>query len=1226
MSKKKITNRLEKLFEQIKEAEAYIPAKRSTDETHPSVEQIKDVNVGSPAAVSTDKAGVSQSSRTMPAIDSRIKIKPGESETPSALSSAFRIDEQKWATLKIIDETAPRAWDSEEQMLVKQVADQLSLALDNARLFQETQKRAEELTVLNEMGRELSSLLDIHQIAEALYKYANRLMDTTNFFVALYDEQKEEISFPLVINDNTHVESPTRSLGQGLTDYVIRSKRTLFIPEDVAGQMKALGIKFISIGNSTPSQCWLGVPLLIGTRIIGVISVQSVGEPNLYSERHRDLLTAISSQAAITIQNARLFDQIRASEARFRDVAFVSADYLWECDTEWHYTYVSDRVIDVLGYKPEELLKKTDVKFTSAEETKRVIQYLEEEIARNGRVVDYENRARDKDGNEVVVLTSAVPILDESGKLIGYRGVDKNITEQKRSEEALARSEAELRALFSSMNDVVLVVDKETRYLRIAPTNPSRLYRPAEELLGQKMTDVLPPETHELFRESVRKALETGEIVSIDYPLDISGNVYWFNANLSKLTEDQVFWVARDITDRRKAEDVLRRQNEYLAVAAEIGRLVTSTLDLNVIFTRGVNLIRDGFGYYHAAIFTTEESGFNAILREASGEAGEEMKRQHHVLAVGSKSIVGTVTSNGQVYIANNTAIDPIHNFNPLLPETHAEAAIPLRVGTRIIGAIDIQATDVDAFIEADISVLQILADQIAVAIDNARSYDLAQQAVKEMREVDQLKSQFLANMSHELRTPLNSIIGFSRVILKGIDGPVSELQQQDLTAIYNSGQHLLGLINDILDVSKIEAGKMELALEEVNLGEMINSVMSTATGLVKDKPIKIKCQVPDDLPTVHADAIRIRQILINLLSNAAKFTEEGLIRVEASVKSGPAGHSEMMVSVSDTGPGISIKDQEKLFQPFSQVDASPTRKTGGTGLGLSISHHLVQLHGGRIGVHSTVGKGSTFYFTLPLYRGKAASKDLKSSKIILSIDDKPQVISLYERYLQPQGYQVVALADPSRARERAHQLKPYAITLDIMMPGYDGWQVITDLKSDPETRDIPVIICSIVEDEEKGYSLGATDYLVKPILEDDLLDALNRLNSDGSIKEILIIDDTTDDLRLISKMLSENKQYKPILAEGGKRGWEAITTRVPHAIILDLFMPDMDGFAILEKMRQSPQLRDIPVIVVSGVDLTPEQQQQLGDFGQRLLSKGSLSETELLTTLDRALKRINPR
>jgi CheY-like chemotaxis protein len=194
------------------------------------------------------------------------------------------------------------------------------------------------------------------------------------------------------------------------------------------------------------------------------------------------------------------------------------------------------------------------------------------------------------------------------------------------------------------------------------------------------------------------------------------------------------------------------------------------------------------------------------------------------------------------------------------------------------------------------------------------------------------------------------------------------------------------------------------------------------------------------------------------------------------------------------------------------------------------------------------------------------------------------------------------------------------------MMPGYDGWQVITDLKSDPETRDIPVIICSIVEDEEKGYSLGATDYLVKPILEDDLLDALNRLNSDGSIKEILIIDDTTDDLRLISKMLSENKQYKPILAEGGKRGWEAITTRVPHAIILDLFMPDMDGFAILEKMRQSPQLRDIPVIVVSGVDLTPEQQQQLGDFGQRLLSKGSLSETELLTTLDRALKRINPR
>ncbi len=362
--------------------------------------------------------------------------------------------------------------------------------------------------------------------------------------------------------------------------------------------------------------------------------------------------------------------------------------------------------------------------------------------------------------------------------------------------------------------------------------------------------------------------------------------------------------------------------------------------------------------------------------------------------------------------------------------------------------------------------------------------------------------------MSHELRTPLNSIIGFSRVILKGIDGPITDLQQQDLTAIYNSGQHLLGLINDVLDLAKIEAGKMELSFDEINMTDIITSVMSTASGLVKDKSIKLIRNIQGEIPAVRADAIRVRQVLLNLLSNAAKFTDEGEIVVDASVQPGPTGHAEILISVTDTGPGISPEDQEKLFQAFSQVDNSPTRKTGGTGLGLSISQQLIHMHGGRIGVHSALGKGSTFYFTLPLYRAEEAKVETSGVKVILAVDDDPQVTALYERYLQPQGYQVVTLLDPTRTKERARQIKPFAITLDIMMPGYDGWQVLNDLKGDPETRDIPVIICSIIEEQERGFSLGAADYLLKPILEEDLLSALNRLNGDGSIKEVLIVDD----------------------------------------------------------------------------------------------------------------------
>jgi signal transduction histidine kinase/DNA-binding response OmpR family regulator len=682
---------------------------------------------------------------------------------------------------------------------------------------------------------------------------------------------------------------------------------------------------------------------------------------------------------------------------------------------------------------------------------------------------------------------------------------------------------------------------------------------------------------------------------------------------------------ARLFEQTQSSEKTLRRQNEYLATSAEIGRLVTSTLDLEMLFNRTVNLIRERFGFSHAAIFTIDETGFNAVLKSATGRAGEEMLQRRHSLPVGSRSIVGSVSSSGNSMVVNNTAVDPIFRPNPLLPETRSEAAIPLRIGKRIVGVVDLQSQETDAFTTDDIAILMALADQVAVAIDNARSYELAQEAITEMRELDRLKSQFLANMSHELRTPLNSIIGFSRVIIKGIDGPVTDLQEQDLSAIYNSGQHLLRLINDILDLSKIDAGKMELAFDDVNVVELLQSVIPTLHGLLKDKPIKLEQNIESGIPIIRADAMRIRQVMLNLLSNAAKFTDEGTIAISAAVEARSSGQKEVVIRVKDTGSGIAPEDRSKLFQPFSQVDSSPTRKTGGTGLGLSISRRLVELHGGQIDVTSELGKGSTFYFTLPLPKdvdGQNRLEGRRDEKIILSIDDDPQVIGLYERFLQPQGYQVVALLDPAQAVERAKQLKPYAITLDVMMPGRDGWAVLEELKNNSDTRNIPVIVCSILEEDEKGFSLGASEYLVKPILEEDLLNALDRLDALGDIHDVLVIDDNENDLLLMERILQQG-EYNPILARGGTQGWEILSKKTPHAVILDLFMPEMDGFTILERLRTTPELKDIPIIVVTGVELTTEQQKQLADFGQSLLSKGSLTESELLASLDRALQRI---
>lgn len=683
--------------------------------------------------------------------------------------------------------------------------------------------------------------------------------------------------------------------------------------------------------------------------------------------------------------------------------------------------------------------------------------------------------------------------------------------------------------------------------------------------------------------------------------------------------------IAVSLERQRLLGEAQRRALE-LQTAAEIARDTISTLSLDTLLERIVNLLQTRFSFYHVAIFLIDDDGHNAVIREASGNAGAKMKADSYQFNIGSKTVVGKVCSTGNPVILSDVSNSDIFHPYPLLEDTKSEVGVPLKLSEKTIGVLDIQSITQNAFTSDDILVLQILADQIAIAIDNARSYELSQLAVEEMKEVDRMKSQFLANMSHELRTPLNSIIGFSRVIIKGIDGPINDLQQQDLNAIYNSGQHLLNLINDILDLSRLEAGKMELNFELINMGDLINSVMSTAVGLVKDKPIKLISTIEPDLPVVSADQTRIRQVLLNLISNATKFTEKGSITVEAKSSKSSTGQKEITINVTDTGNGIAVEDRPKLFQPFSQVDDSPTRKTGGSGLGLSICRSLIEMHGGNIGLGwSEIGKGSTFYFTLPLKEeNQKENDDIGTGKpIILAIDDDLQVLNLYRRYLGSSGYNVIPLSNPTHAVEQAELIKPFAITLDIMMPEMDGWQVLHALKNNPSTRDIPIIICSILEDDEKGFSLGAADYLVKPFLQDELMNAINRLNSEARIREILVVDDDSDDQRLMKKLLEETGVFHVTQALNGDEAINSIKDIRPDAIILDLFMPGMDGFALLEKLRTDPEFAHLPVLVLTGADLTPEQHQTLTRFGQQLLSKGYVRDTDILNALELNLKSI---
>ncbi len=677
---------------------------------------------------------------------------------------------------------------------------------------------------------------------------------------------------------------------------------------------------------------------------------------------------------------------------------------------------------------------------------------------------------------------------------------------------------------------------------------------------------------------------------------------------------------------RRLLEEAQRRALE-LQTAAEIARDTTSTLSFNLLLERIVNLLKERFEIYHCSIFLLNEDRSAAVVAESTGLAGQEMKARRHQLAVGSKSVIGSCTASGEIFLVNDVTENPNYYPNPLLPETRSEIGIPLKISGKVIGALDLQDSSANAFSEDEIKVFQILADQVAVAVENARAFEVSQEAVEEMRELDRVKNQFLANMSHELRTPLNSVIGFSRVILKGIDGPINETQEQDITAIYNSGMHLLNMINEILDMSKIEAGKMELQIEELNISDLINNVITNSMGLVKDKPLELIQKVPVNLPNVKADESRINQVLINLISNAVKFTEKGAITIEARQQQSLTQNWEIMVTVTDSGIGISPEDQPKLFQRFSQVDDSPTRKTGGTGLGLSICRSLIELHGGHIGLlKSEVGKGSTFYFTLPIdaQRSEPISEPtFPKDKVILSIDDDDQVIGLYERFLQPLGYQVIALSDPAQAVSKAREIQPFAITLDIMMPIVDGWQVLNELKKDEITRSIPVIICSILEEAEKGFSFGASDYLVKPFMQDELIKAIQKLDSQGDIQEIMVVDDDPADLRLLQKMLEESGKFTVVVANGGKPALTILQDYTPDAIILDLFMPDINGFELLQYFKENDRLHSVPVIILTGADLDARQKEYLDSFTHFLLSKGSMDEQSLLQSLKKTLESL---
>ncbi|HYH41186.1 MAG TPA: response regulator [Burkholderiales bacterium] len=712
---------------------------------------------------------------------------------------------------------------------------------------------------------------------------------------------------------------------------------------------------------------------------------------------------------------------------------------------------------------------------------------------------------------------------------------------------------------------------------------------------------------------------------------DAQGELRYLSVSGDPVFENGVFkgyrGIARDVTARQRAEQLLRLEHS-------VARCIAGTDAPADAMKTVLQAICETQGWECGRYFGWDEKSGAARMEQfwhvPSTGLQRFIEQSREIAYAPGNGLVGEVLASANpLWVTDISKDSRIRAGVARDAGMHGTILFPVTSDGKAIGVLSFHSSKVREPDERLLQAVRVIGSQVGQFIQRHASDTRS----IELEAISRHKSQFLANMSHELRTPMNAIIGVSEMLLEDAHDLDRDDEVEPLERILRAAKHLLALINDILDLSKIEAGKMELHPELFSIGPLVEDIAATVRPMAEKNGNEVHVECPPGAGSMIADTTRVRQALLNLASNAVKFTEKGQVWIAVERRTGTAG-DRVVFTVKDTGIGMTPEQIGRLFQDFEQADASTTRRYGGTGLGLAISRRFCRMMGGDVTVQSTPGAGSTFTIELPA-TGAAAAEEAprqqlmrkppgaanagrKDGTTVLVVDDDDTVREFMSRFLERQGYDVITAANGIEALARAREAKPAAITLDVMMPDIDGWTVLAALKGDPALADIPVILITIVDEKHRGYTLGAADYLVKPVDRERLAGVLRKLCGRNAGALLIVEDDDTS--RSVLRAAVERIGWSATEAANGRIALERLQSARPDAITLDLMMPEMDGFEFLVELRKRPEWREIPVIVVSAMELTDADRRRLLGQVEAVIQKNASDRDKVLHELSETL------